>query len=378
MTTRFFRTALVQFALSALAAASALAQTSYSFTDLGVINPASAYASALGINNAGQIIGQTKTNANTTRVFRITPVHDVNGNPVWYLDANNDGINDVMQILPLPTGFTFSYAYAGAINAAGQSTCVALAARNTVPQDAVVWNSSGVPAVLTATNVTSSGLGMNGGGDVVGNYYDYKKNKPAYPYLWQFNNGSYTALQLSTVSGTAYTVNDLRQVLGATNSSFLWLPAAAYGLPKGITALNGISVNTGKNLNNSGLIAATLNANGHLCVWTPPGGGAAYGLNDGINDLGSGSYTSVYTTGLTNPPAGQPLQIVGGAQDAGNDAFAFVWDSSARTTWNLNALAVNLPAGWVLRSAGGINDLGQIVGTGTLNGVTRAFVLAPQ
>ncbi len=366
---------LLLLALSS--ARTAGAQASYTFTDLGVINPASAYASALGINNSGQIIGQTKTNANTTRVFRITPLYDANGNPVWYVDSNSDGANDLMQILPLPAGFTFSYAYAGAINAAGQSTCVALAARNTVPQDAVVWNSAGVPAVVTATNVSSSGIGINDGGDVVGSYYDYKKNKPAYPYVWQFNNGSYAAVQLSTSSGTAYTVNNLRQVLGSNGNSFLWLPAPAYGLPKGLTVLNGISLNTGKNLNNSGLIAGTLSSNGHLCLWAPPGGGGAFGLNGGVNDLGNGSSAQVYPCGVNNPQGGGPLQVVGTLQDAANNQFAFVWDSVSRTIWNLNTLAVNLPPGWTLRSANGMNDLGQIVGTGTWNGVNRAFVLAP-
>src|SRR5262249_55607733 len=38
-----------------------------------------------------------------------------------------------------------------------------------------------------------------------------------------------------------------------------------------------------------------------------------------------------------------------------------------------------LPAGsgWVLQSAAGISDGGQIAGTGTLNGVTRGFLLSP-
>ncbi len=369
--------ALPLLALTLSSATSARAQTVYNFTDLGVINPSSTFASALGINNAGQIVGETKTNANTTRVFRVTPVIDGSGHPVWYVDANGDGVNGLMQLLPLPTGFTFSYAYAGAINAAGQSTGVAIAARSTAPQDAIVWSAAGVSATLSGTNVTSSGLGLNDHGDVAGNYYDYKKNKPAYPYLWQFTNGVYTAVQLTTAAGTAYTVNNHRQVLGNNGSSFLWLPAPAYGLPKGITVLNGIGLNTGKNLNNSGLISGTVSSNGHLSIWTPPGSGAAFGLFDGVNDLGSGPFSAVSPCCLSNPIVGGPLQIVGVAQDSANNQFAFVWDSSTRTIWNLNALVSNLPAGWILRSANSINDYGLIVGTGTYNGSTRAFVLTP-
>jgi probable HAF family extracellular repeat protein len=43
---------------------------------------------------------------------------------------------------------------------------------------------------------------------------------------------------------------------------------------------------------------------------------------------------------------------------------------------DLNDIVVN-GAGWTLLSANGINDSGQIVGTGTLNGETRAFLLTP-
>jgi probable HAF family extracellular repeat protein len=44
---------------------------------------------------------------------------------------------------------------------------------------------------------------------------------------------------------------------------------------------------------------------------------------------------------------------------------------------DLNPLTGNLPAGWVLREASGINDRGQIVGTADLNGTPKAFLLTP-
>ena len=378
MKRRFVFAVFAAFLLTALSGLTASAQSSYTFTDLGVVNPSVQYSTGLGINNAGQILGQTKTNASTTRVFKITPVIDANGRQSWFKDSNNDGINDLMALPSLPAGFTFNYASAGAINASGQAACVALAARGTVPQDAIVWSANGIPTILTSTSVTSSGSGINDGGDVVGNYYDYKHNKPSYPYLWQYTNGIYTATQLSTSSGSAYTVNNLRQVLGENGSAFLWLPSATYGLSQGIHTLNGISVGSGKNLNNSGIISGTFTSNSHLCLWAPPGGGAAYGLNDGNNDLGSGSFVSIYPHGLNNPTAGQALQVVGFAKDASNNSFAFIWDSANKTALNLNTVTVNLPTGWTLQAANGINDLGQIVGSGTYNGVTRAFVLTPQ
>ena len=35
-------------------------------------------------------------------------------------------------------------------------------------------------------------------------------------------------------------------------------------------------------------------------------------------------------------------------------------------------------SGWVLVSANGVNDAGQIVGSGTLNGAQRGFLLTPR
>ena len=379
-------TMLAALALAALSGPSVRAQT-YTFTDLGVLNAASPYASALGINNAGQIVGQSRVNANTTRVFRITPTTDGSGHQSWYVDANSDGVNDLAQILPLPTGFAYSYAYSGDINGSGQATCVALAAYATAPQDAVVWSASAVPALLTNTNVTSSGFGLNDGGDVVGNYWDYKKHKPTMPYLWQFTNGSYTAVQLAGTSGWASSVNNLRQVTGTLDAggAFLWLPSPTYGLPAGMNLLSGISIGGGKSINNTGIIAGTgasPNNPNHILLRVPPGGGAAYGLNDGLNDIDDGVWVSSYINGLNNPLAGQPLQAVGGAFDAPNNTdthrYAVVWDSGSRSLRNLNSFTTNLPSGYVLRSANGINDLGQIVGYATFNGVQRAFVLTPQ
>jgi probable HAF family extracellular repeat protein len=44
---------------------------------------------------------------------------------------------------------------------------------------------------------------------------------------------------------------------------------------------------------------------------------------------------------------------------------------------DLNSL-IPAGSGWVLTSARGINDAGQIVGTGTISGVQHAFLLTPQ
>ena len=53
---------------------------------------------------------------------------------------------------------------------------------------------------------------------------------------------------------------------------------------------------------------------------------------------------------------------------------AVVWQAGAIQDLNL---ALPRTSGWRLESASGINNLGQIVGTGTHDGLTRAFLLTP-
>jgi hypothetical protein len=54
----------------------------------------------------------------------------------------------------------------------------------------------------------------------------------------------------------------------------------------------------------------------------------------------------------------------------------FVW-SQCNGMQDLNTLIPG-GSGWVLNSVSGINNWGQIVGTGTVNGQTRGFLLTPR
>jgi probable HAF family extracellular repeat protein len=88
--------------------------------------------------------------------------------------------------------------------------------------------------------------------------------------------------------------------------------------------------------------------------------------NGTMIDLGTMGGTNSYANSINN------LKQVVGVTDWG----ATIWDISVDTVYDLNIL-VNGATGWTLENATDINDKGQIVGTGKLNGQEHIFLLTP-
>jgi hypothetical protein len=73
-------------------------------------------------------------------------------------------------------------------------------------------------------------------------------------------------------------------------------------------------------------------------------------------------------------------QIVGSTMLAGfpqNTTLAFLYNLKSATMQDLNQLLPQPHSGWLLTDAVDINDAGQIVGYGTLNGVEHGYLLTP-
>ena len=71
-------------------------------------------------------------------------------------------------------------------------------------------------------------------------------------------------------------------------------------------------------------------------------------------------------------------QVVGSSSVTGNTAsHAFLSNGSPGGMIDLNTQITSGGSGWVLSVAYGINDMGQIVGFGTVNGNFHAFLLTP-
>jgi len=68
--------------------------------DLGYLAPEHEYRQASGINELGEVVGDSGF---PSRAFLVTPDRDAAGNPVcWFRDADGDGINDLMVALSPP------------------------------------------------------------------------------------------------------------------------------------------------------------------------------------------------------------------------------------------------------------------------------------
>jgi len=271
------------------------------------------------------------------------------------------------------------------------------------------------------TNGTMTHLGTLGG--TVGQPYDINASARVVGisltgvgfdvdgFLWE--GGVITELgSLGGNSTWAYGINDLGHVVGQSltaadpvnHVAFRWTS----GILTGLGTLPGGVGSTAHAVNGSGDLAGASGVAGgdmHVCLWT--GGtitdlgtlGGTQGWANAINDDGvvvgqsknasgsdhaflwtaAGGMTDLGTLGGLYSSAvdiNNDGQVVGSADLADGSSRAFIYDNEHGMR-NLNDL-ISADANWVLSSADGINDAGQIVGTGKHNGETRAFLLTPQ
>jgi probable HAF family extracellular repeat protein len=93
-------------------------------------------------------------------------------------------------------------------------------------------------------------------------------------------------------------------------------------------------------------------------------------INPVTDDLGTlgGAFSTAY--GINNSG-----QVVGESYISGGGQHAFLYSGSG-SMQDLNDL-INPASGWTLNVARSINDLGQIVGSGTIGGRSHTFLLTP-
>jgi len=334
------------FACGALMMASATlssAQSSYSITDLGVID-SNGYSLAKSVNTAGQVTGSAgTTNTNLSEVFLYS--------------------NGAMSSLGTLGG---SSGIGNAINASGQVAGYSQNASKTYR--AFLSSGGSMKDIGDLGGGSAVAYGMNDLGFVVGSAVT--KNGENHPFLYR--NGK--MIDLGTLGSknnnwwnVAQAVNNSGVVAGtsydATGNFFGFVWKAGKMTKMGTL---GGAWSQGYAINGKGQITGL--------AYTKNGSAHAFIANCGscpLKDLGTitGSTSTVW--GFAINDAG----VVVGRTTFQNTYHAFVYSGGKMKDLNSLILA---GSGWELTEANGINSAGQIVGMGTIHGQQHGYLLTPQ
>jgi probable HAF family extracellular repeat protein len=338
--------------LLALSLSNELRAAEYEIIDLGTLGGDK--SEAYDINSSGQVTGYSRVEmgSRTEHAF------------LW---ESGNGMTDLKTL----AGGTYSFAKR--INDSGQVVGNSTSSNGI---RAFLWESGiGMKSLGTLGSGSSKANDINNSGQVVGNslsgYYEHG-------FLWESGKGMTDLYSLP--GGSYYSIaegiNDAGQVAGHTSSydgsrAFLWESGIGM-MDLGTLGSNGIDSHA-RAINASGQVVGQANvldgtgkAPSHAFMWEsgsgmtdlgiPPGSNSSYAFD--INDSGqvvgncladSGLYPSIY--------------------------LAFIWEGGTMTY-----LKDLLPegSGWWLERAWGINNAGQIVGSGiNPDGNIHAYLLSP-
>lgn len=331
----------------------------YSITDLGTLGGSPIIAS--DINNAGQVVGTSY----------ISPF-PANSSSHAFLYSNG-GMRDLGTIRG-------PFSNASSINNAGQivgSTTIS----ETGPSQAFLYDNGVMYNLGTLGGNNSSANGINNAGQVVGNSDITSASGLQSSRAFLYSGG--VMRNLGTMAGDyseGRGINDAGQVVGITSTSNTVFPEGPFphahaflyseGMMKDLGTLGGFF---------SG--ASAINNVGQIAGSSLIGDGApvhAFLYSNGVmTDIGA-SLGRDYSFARDINNAGQVvgfIQKTGELIPGGTELRAFLYNDGIMN--DLNLLADSGAAGWTLSFANAINDIGQIVGTGILNGEERAYLLTP-
>ncbi len=270
---------------------------------------------------------------------------------------------------------------------------------NSNERHAFVYDVQNGMSLLAGTG-DSYAHGISDDGDHIIGRYNGNNFIPA--SRWDWNGSSYQLTVIGTAQRTTagLAINNSSQGVG--NSFFSQVRGFAHDGSNFVSSALGTSAN---DINNSGIIVGhsggaafitDMNALSPQPIGHLGGGNSdALGVNDldevvGSSTIGSGDTHAFYYDGNSMLDLGTlggnaswaneiniHSQIVGQARFdiALTDTRAFIWQNNTMTDLNT---VIDPSSGWNLETASSINDHGQIIGIGTLNGNSgQAFLLTP-
>ncbi|HZT41867.1 MAG TPA: hypothetical protein VFA07_06740 [Chthonomonadaceae bacterium] len=181
----------------------------------------------------------------------------------------------------------------------------------------------------------------------------------------------YSQSEPNDINGSGQIVGTATRLPGDTGSQNLAGFISSNGTLQDLGSLGGPWTNANA-INNAGQVVG-LSATGPLDGQNPTGQLHPYLWQNGkMTDLGTLGGNHGIALGINNVG-----QIVGGSTTVPNSFYdhAFLWQNGLMV--DLNTLIPG-SSGWLLYAATDINDSGQIVGMGDINGQIHGFLLTPQ
>ena len=298
----------------------------YYITDIGTLG-SHPESNAYGINDYGQVVGYSGTVRGPEEGRRAF---------IWDTTAGMQNLGTL--------GGNHSEAYG--INDAGQ-----VVGRSTLPSGegdvrGFLWEGGSMIDLGTFDGGWTEAKGINNSHQIVG--YSVLSSSVA-AFSWE--GDSMTNLGSLGDNSRGYGINDAGLIVGHCFDSTSFNTTASLWDNGDITSLGslGSHYNYAWGINNSGQIVGE--SGSHAFLWENE--------SDGMIDLGIGSAVAINDAG----------QIVGGS-----GGTACLWENGIIK--NLDDLLL-AGSGWELREATAINNLGQIVGNGMINGEIHAYLLTP-
>ncbi|MDM9582355.1 DUF3466 family protein [Nostoc sp. GT001] len=319
-------------AISLSASKSALAVSLYSVTDLGNL-AGEAYSYATDINDSGEVAINTL------------------GKSFFYSNGS------LKTISPLPGDNQLAVT---GINNLGQVVGNSVNINNFTGNNPFLY-SNGLTQPLPIQNAIP--YAINDRTQVVGGASGLG------PFLY----GDGVATSIGTPGTVAYGLNNLGQAVGILNSGRAFL--YENGQTTNLGTLPGDSYSQANDVNDLGQVVGSSGLTG-----VNDSRAFVYTSSTGLQDLGRLRPTDLFSTGLGINNLDQVVGFSGTNNNFfaadGNGLRAFLY--SDKTLYDLNNLiAPSSQSGFTLTAASAINNKGQIVGRGAVNGELHAFLLTP-
>jgi len=331
----------------------------FSITDLG---PAT---EAMGVNNAGTVVGTTSGSAFTYASGGVqpttpTPAGSGGGGGGGSPSSPSTSIN-LKTIDGLGTGYSLAHA----INDSGQIVgSLPVQTQSGVLEHAFIQSNGQTTDLGTLGGRFSGALAINKNGVVVGS--SELANGQTHGFVYQ--NGQLQ--DVGTLGGNqsdARLINDSGQIAGSsqTAAGFSHAFLLSDGTMKDLGVLNGGTTSFAFGLNNAGsVVGYSQDASANTRAFLYSGGT--------MKDLNAPNQNNVAAAINNNG------QIVGWGFDKTAIATDYrAWWFDGTQMRDLSSL-IPTNSGWdSLNGAVGITDSGQIIGWGTINGSRHAFLLTP-